>query len=258
MNYLPRNRNRHSILKPALFLAGAFVFGLIAFSLLDGVIIKIASPLWRGENAVAEKISKIGNFFRFRSSLISENTALKTKIAALELEIASRFAGPKEGDAIFSMLGRREETGGVVATVLVSPPKTPYDTFVIDAGKRDGAAQDYKVLMPEGPLLGVISEIYESSAKVRLFSAPGESTAAILERHNVPVTLEGAGGGNFRIVVARETEVEPGDRILSADVFSHLLAIVGDISMEPTDSFKEVRAKGPANIFNIHYLVIRP
>jgi len=258
MNYLPRNRNRYSILKPALFLVGVFVLGFIVFSLLDGVIIRAVSPIWRGENAAAERISRIGNFFRFRNSLIKENTALKTKIASLELEIASRFAGPKEDDIIFSMLGREQETGGVVSTVLVSPPKTPYDSFIIDAGSKEGVNAGYKALMPEGPLLGTVSEVFESSAKVRLLSAPGEETAAILERHNVPVMLEGAGGGNFRIVVSRETEVEPGDRILSADIFSHLVAVVGDVSMEPTDSFKDVRAKSPANIFRIHYLVLRP
>ena len=63
--------------------------------------------------------------------------------------------------------------------------------------------------------------------------------------------------GNFQIEVPRETVVERGDRVLSADIFLHLVAVVEDVSVEPTDSFKEVLARSPANIFNIRYVIIR-
>ena len=72
------------------------------------------------------------------------------------------------------------------------------------------------------------------------------------------MTLEGAGGGNFKLVLPRETEVEAGDRILSADISSRLLAVVGDVVMKPTDSFKEVLAISPVNIFGIHFVLIKP
>ncbi len=258
MNYPQRNRNRSSLMKPALFLGAIFLFGFIIFSLLDGVIISAVSPLWRSEGAASTKLTFFTDFFRFKSSLISENNLLKERVGALELEITSRFSMPEGEETLAELLGRRAEMGGVVATALVVPPQTPYDTIVIDAGSDDGVANGNSVRMPEGPLLGTISETYSGSAKVRLLSTPGEKTAAILERHSVPVTLEGAGGGNFRIIMPRETEVEVGDRILSADITSSLLAVVGEVHMEPTDSFKDVFAKSPVNIFSLHYLLVRP
>lgn len=258
MNYLQRNRTRGSLKKPIMALVGIFALGALIFSFLDGVIIAAASPLWRGENFAAAKLSNIGDFFKSRNSLVRENNALQMKIAALELERAARFSSPYDAEDLSQLIGRRRESGGVVAAVLVSPPKAPYDTLIIDAGSSDDIEVGMRVFIPEGPILGEIVETYISSAKVKLFSAPGEKTNAVLERHGIPVTLEGAGGGNFRVVLPREAEVEVGDRILSADVFSNLMSVVGGVSMEPTDSFKDVFASSPANIFNLHLVLVRP
>lgn len=258
MNYLPKNRSKSSLTKPILVLVGVFVLGATIFFFLGGVILSLASPLWKGENFATAKLSGVGDFFRTRNSLIKENAALSFRVSALELEIASRFSGPIEGDELFRILGRQMETGGIVATALVTPPQAPYDVIIIDAGSNEGVRVSERVFMAEGPLIGIISEVYPSSAKVDLYTAPGAKTNAILERHGVPVVLEGIGGGNFRVVLSRETEVVVGDRILSADVFSHLLGVVGDIRIEPTDSFKEVKAAGPANIFSVHFVQVRP
>lgn len=258
MSYLPRNRSRLPFAKSALFVGGLFVAGLLIFSLLDGALLSVVSPLWKGENLAASKLSFVSNFFRSKNSLIKENAELRTSIAALELEIASRFSASENREAVLELIGRRVETGGVLATALVVPPQTPYDTLIVDAGSDEGVVLNSQVLMPEGPILGTVSEVYSRTSKVKLYSSPGEKTAALLERHGIPVTLEGAGGGNFRIVLPREVEVMEGDRILSADVSSELLAVVGQVGMAPTDSFKEVLARSPINIFTLHYILVRP
>jgi len=36
------------------------------------------------------------------------------------------------------------------------------------------------------------------------------------------------------------------------------LAVVEDIRLQPTDSFKEVLAKSPTNIFTLRFVFIRP
>lgn len=256
MNYLPRNRSRHSFLKPVLFLVGVFIFGFFLLRLVGGVLISAATPLWKSENLATAKLSWISDYFRTKGSLMEENNSLRSRVSALELEIASRFSGPAGGASVLEMFGRRESDPDIISTVLVRPPQTPYDTLTIDAGEEDGIRAGAVVSMPEGPVLGTVSEVFKSSAKIKLFSAGGEKTAAILERHGVPVTVEGIGGGNFRIVLSRETEVLRGDRILSADIASNLLGVVGEIIMEPTDSFKEALVISPANIFEVHYVVV--
>jgi len=142
--------------------------------------------------------------------------------------------------------------------VLTYPPQTPYDIIIIDAGSNDSLVLGSEVSMPEGPLLGVVSEVFPRRAKVKLFSTNGEETGAVLERNNMPVTLEGTGGGNFRISLPRDIAIERGDRILSRSMSSSLLAVVEEVSVEPTDSFKEILAKSPTNIFSLRFVFITP
>ncbi|MEK7227458.1 MAG: rod shape-determining protein MreC [Patescibacteria group bacterium] len=258
MNYLQKSRPKRGRRKLALFLLGVFFFGFTVFYFLSGLIISAAIPFWNAENQLVKTLSDWKEIWRGRLALVSENIQLKEKISSLELELSARPAAIDGNDTLLSLLGRKAEDGGIAATVLVRPPQTPYDIIIIDAGRDDGVLADSQVFLPEGPVLGTISEIFPSSAKVKLFSSAGEKTAAILERSGLSTILEGEGGGNFRAVVPRETPAEKGDRILSADIFSRLLAVVEDIKIEPTDSFKEIFARSPRNLFNIRFVVVRP
>ncbi|MDO8424223.1 MAG: rod shape-determining protein MreC [bacterium] len=258
MNYLPKNRSRNTRYRIALSLAAVFILSATTFYFLSGVIISAASPLWIVENRVTRSLASGVEIFRSRQALLSENTRLKDRLSSLELELSSRPPAQEENNALLELLGRRAESGGIAASVLVRPPQTPYDIILIDAGQNDGVTLGSEVTLAEGPVLGKVSELFPGSAKARLFSSAGEKTNAVLERSGLAITLEGAGGGNFKVVVPRETPVEMGDRILSADIFSRLLAVVEEVEIEQTDSFKRVLARGPVNLFNMRFVIIRP
>ena len=162
------------------------------------------------------------------------------------------------GENVTPVIDRRTKSGLIVATVLTYPPQTPYDIIIIDIGSNDSVVIGGEVSMSEGPLLGLVSEVFSRRAKVKLFSASGEETSAILERNDMPITLEGRGGGNFRISLPRDMEIEKGDRILSADISARLMAIVEDVTVQPTDAFKEVLAKSPTNIFALRFFFLAP
>jgi cell shape-determining protein MreC len=258
MKYLPRSRYQQGYSKRALFLVLIFLIGAIFFSLFDNLITRAISPLWRAENRFSRSLLSIGGFFASRESLREENVELKDRIASLELEVSAATLYRSESERLLALLGRVGEEGGITASVLTHPPQSPYDLIVIDAGERDRVTVGAKVYLPEGPEMGVVTQIFPSFSRVKLLTSPGEKTQAVLERHDVPVELEGMGGGSFKIVLPRETEVVVGDRILSGNLKSSLVAVVADITLTPTDAFKEVIAKSPANIFTLRYITIRP
>ena len=229
VNYLPKNRLRHPYFRRILALVAIFIFGAIVFSFLDSTIISIVSPIWRVKNAIT-----IGK------------------------EVPSISNGQTQENILLELVGRKQKTNMVVAAVLTHPPQTPYDFIIIDAGSNESITLGSEVSLPGGPILGTVSGVFSKSARVKLFSAVGEETNAILERDNVPVILTGAGGGNFRIALPRDIGVEMGDKILSADISSRLLAIVEEVSVQPTDSLKEVMAKSPTNIFTLRFVFITP
>jgi cell shape-determining protein MreC len=250
MNYLQRNR-RGRYGKQLAVVGAVLVIGWLAFSLLGGAIVSLVSPVWRGENAVSRTFRHAAEAVKLHSSLVAENLALRDRVASLELELAAApFSSVSEVEG-FGEPAARERAAGVTAAVLTRPPQSPYDLFVIDAGEHDGLTAGAIVSLPEGPVLGTVSDVFASSAKVKLFSTAGEETSAVLERDNVPVVLEGAGGGTFKVRVPRETAAVPGDRILSADSAGNLLAVVEGVEVAATDSFKEILARSPANIFSV-------
>lgn len=258
-NYLPRNNKRSE--KPyrrLILLATFLVLGAAGLSLSDGWLSYAAKPIWSGKNIIGRGALNSLEWFRSKEALIRNKASLEDKLASQEAELASLRDVKERELELLSMLGRPSSDRAVFAAVLVRPPETPYDIIVIDAGSNQGLEEGSPVSLPEGPLLGRVSEVQARTSKVRLYSSDGEKTNAVLERHGLPVTLMGQGGGNFKLVLPRDAEVEVGDRILSADVFAELIAVVGEVNMRPTDSFKEVLARGAANLFDLRFVMVEP
>jgi len=256
MNYLPRNRARQKTLRKIGILAVILIAGAFVFSLINGVLIAAFSPLWRAENRVSQSVAKAFENFSSRQALIAENAELKEKLRSLELRLQS--LGSLDSQSELSALAGRANQAGIPAGVLTRPPQSAYDVLVADAGESHGVSAGARVFLSEGPEIGTVVEVFSKSSRIKLYTSSGESTHAVLERHLVPVVLEGAGAGNFQIIIPRETQVEVGDRILSSGLDANLMAVVRDIKVEQTDSFKKVLAQSPANIFGITRVLIKP
>ena len=254
-SYLPKSRTKSGYLQPILILLGIFILGSIIFAFLGSSIIKIISPVWRSENVVSKTLGDWVSFFNTQGSLVKENAALKDKVFLLEAEVINHSNETIQKDELLRLLGRTEEVGGIIAPVLVRPPKTPYDILVIDIGKGN-VSIGQEVRSIEGYSIGKIFEVSDRVARVKLFSSNGEELAAILEREEASIILEGQGGGSFRFELPRELNVEIGDRVLSSNISSYPLGVVEDIEVHPTDSFKEVFVSSPINIFEVRFIEI--
>lgn len=233
-----------------------FVIVFYLLSLIKLPLVSFVSPLWRAENKTTDTLANSSSFFSSKNSLIRENQELNLKIQSYEAERMAYARWQERETELMNLLGRKGGREGIAASVVAHPPQSPYDVLIVDAGASSGVLEGEGVRMPEGPLLGTIVEVSNNNAKVKLFSSSGTETNAVLERNNISIVLTGAGGGMFKFSLPRDAEVGPGDRILSADMSASLLAVVGDVSLKPTDSFKEVSAKGPTNIFNTRFVLI--
>ena len=257
-NYLLRSKHSNPLLKIVTVVMAVLVLGFGFFRLLGGQVITLISPFWKLENGVTVWVSDLGTSFRSKEALVAENRSLRDELFLRKIRLSSLNASRSREQELLALLGRAESLGGVLASALSRPPQSPYDVVVIDAGKEDGIEDNFRVFVPDGPVVGVVKEAFSHNAKVSLYSTFGEETEGILERGGVPVTLSGMGGGNFKITMERDLEVEIGDRIVSRDVEAWPLAIVEDISMKPTDSSKSVLARSPVNIFSLRYVLVAP
>ena len=258
VNYLPRNNSKGPYLKRILVLVSVFVFGAVFFSIFDQAIIALAVPVWRADNILARSLRSGVDLFQTKRTLVAENATLRERLSSLEMELLAISQESVSESTLLALAGRGEKQDNLVVAVLAHPPQTPYDVIIVDAGSNHSVALDWKAYLPEGPALGVVSEVFSNKARVKLFSAVGEETNAVLERSSLPVTLVGRGGGDFKLIIPRDVNVEKGDKIFSPEIDSHLLAIVEEVSLEPTDSFKEVLAKSPTNVFTLRLVLLRP
>lgn len=257
-NYHPRNRGRGSFQKKAFIAILVCIFGTAFFYIAKGTLVRAASPVWQGENAISRRLNFTVNFMRSKADLVKENHELRERIESYDLLLISCRLLSDSKNSLLSSLGRTAVSGGISAAVLAHPPKTPYDTLIIGAGESDGISVERAVALPEGPKIGTVFEVFGRESKVLLYSAPGRETMAVLERHNVPVALIGRGGGNFEIHLPRDVEIEMGDKIVSPDLDAVLLGVVGDVEVEPTDAFKRVLVSGPANIHTLRFVTVLP
>lgn len=258
MNYLPKNRLRYPYFKRILILIAIFILGAFTFSFFDATIISIASPVWKAENVIVRSLRNTVSYFNSQKALMEENAMLKDKLSSLEAEITYLSTRQAQENVLLALMNQRQEANMVVAAVLTRPPQTPYDTIIIGVGSNKSVILGSEVSLPEGPVMGTVSEVFSKRAKVKLFSSNGIETSAILERDNIPVLLEGRGGGNFKFTLPRDIRVEKGDKILSADTSSRLLAVVEEISIGSTDSFQEILAISPINIFILRFVFVMP
>jgi len=253
-NFLPRNRRRNS--RRELIVVGiVLIVAIGAFSIFGNLLTGVFAPLWRSTLYTRTGLRNVVESLRSKDALMAENAALKDKLAADDELIVSLRALVSSRDELISKFGRIP-AGSIPAGVLVHPPETPYDILIVDAGENVGVRQGSAVFTPEGMMIGLVSDVFSRTARVKLYSSAGERTDAVLERGQAAVTLVGRGGGAMSFTLPRDAAVVAGDRVLSPRLEAPLIGVVVDVEASPTDSFKTVLVRSPINPSDVGSILI--
>jgi rod shape-determining protein MreC len=190
----------------------------------------------------------------------SEVTDLRAQLASSSAALADRDLLAQENAQLRAELGRlpAHSAKELLAGVLQSPPGTPYDTLVIDAGSALGVREGQRVYAG-GLAIGEIDAVYADTARVSLYSAPGRSYQALLTTAKgvaVPLSIDGQGAGSFDAQVPQGTEVAVGDNVVFAGIDGGLSAKVTGVSASLGESFKTIYLHVPVNLFELRYIYI--
>ncbi len=188
----------------------------------------------------------------------SEAARLRTQVAVLEAKLADRDALYKETLDLKERLGRSDVPGTrILAGVLLSPPWSPYDTLVVDAGEAQGIKLGDLVYAGGQTLIGHVTEVYATTARVELFSAPGATYQATL-RGEIPMALEGQGGGSLRAEIPAATSVAVGDTVELPGIWGGLVGHVSATDARAGESFIVIYMQLPVNPSSLSVLEIQP
>lgn len=215
----------------------------------------VGVPMWRIENYVYNSQFGVFAYFRSKGTLERENKSLRERNQQLESEVMKTNILQDENETLKNERGRSNNRDKILATVIVRPSKSFYDTAIIDIGSDHGVTAGSYVAIHD-VYLGKIQEVYEHTSKVIFFSSSGEYTDVLLNPSHISVVAYGLGGGNFQAQVAKGVDVNIGDVVTIPSIGVDIFATVEDIIEKPTDSFRTILFKNPINIETIKWLEV--
>ena len=257
MNYLQRNRTGNSKIWKTLIILLVLFFGLNFFlpNVFSGLSHKIAIPLWQFKEKTWDKLPII-SFFQSKSRLQTENESLKLELLEIKTKLLDRNLLLEENQTLKEALGRGDFEDMILANVLVRPPVSAYDTFILDVGKGVGVEVGQRAYTFALVLIGEIVEVKNNSAVLKLLSSPGNKLQGYLDEAETEIEIVGRGAGNFLAEIPKDIEIIPGELVLLPGT-NKIIGIVEEVISSEADSFQSVFVKSPINILEIKSLGIK-
>lgn len=172
------------------------------------------------------------------------------KIAELQAQVNSQALLRQEHEALLRDLGQRVPSDYILGRVLKIPPASLFDTIIINVGEEDAVSVGKRVFVGDMISIGVVSEIYKDTAKVSLYSTPGNSFDVLIGS-TTRATAYGRGAGQFEVVVPREANVSVGDLVTIPSITSALFGTIGAVIMDPAKAFATAIFLGPVPLQTI-------
>ncbi len=262
MTTISRKRKRkYSPLIPftIVTLLVVLVLGVIIFrsSVANVVWLALEQALFLG-GRTGDSMGGVFAQFTSKATLQAENDRLRAALATSSAALLDRQLLLEENRQLLARLGRKATTTtSIFAQVLLRPPAMPYDTLMIDIGKRDGVRTGNFVSPGGTVVVGTVEEVYDSTSRVVLFSAPGTTHQGLLSG-TIPVAVRGQGGGSLLAEVPVGENVAAGDVVTFPGTTQHFSAQVVATEAKEGGSFITAYLSLPVNIFSLRYVEVLP
>ncbi len=259
MSYLLDKKNRQkkyrTIAIGVFILLVAIYFRAEIYNGFSRVLGAVAKPFLSFGRNVGGGISGTGAAFASKKSLRAENENLEAQLAEMQGRMGNYDILAAENENLKEILARKKTPGTLLlAAILAHPNRSLYDTVLIDAGEAEGVKAGDRVFAEGDIPLGTVAEVMPHSAKVLLYSNPGEKTEAILgEGH---VTLTGRGRGNFEMILPRDYVLEPGTAAHLPGIYPYVIARTATVISDPRDSFQKALLISPVNINHLKFVEV--
>ncbi len=217
----------------------------------------IGTTLLRVVNGSSGWLSNRFALLETKQSFMRENELLQAQILELEARVAERNIFARENEELKRVLGRTEGNTFILSAVLAKPPKSVYDTLLIDGGASIGLVKGQGVYAHGRIPIGVIEDVRSDSALVRLFSSPGEKTDVRLLPLGVDVTLVGRGGGAFSATVPHDIELTSDVTAVSIGLFQNIIAEFEKVTSDSRDVAQTALFASPMNMSELTFVQIR-
>jgi len=254
-----RGKGRFTLLFPIMCIGMLALFHFFYPSVLARLFTRLAAPLWSLEREVLDTTHRLLALFSSKQSLLEDVERLSARLEEADRLLLDRELLLAEHRLLTEALGRiPAKERRILGNILSSPPRSPYDTVIIDIGERDGVLPG-DLALSGSALIGRVSKARSRAATVELFSTAGKNTSVSIlhDGQAIPAEAVGMGGGVFLATLPREVAVNVGDEIIMPPRTLLIFARVEAVEGSATDSFQKIYFKNPVSLQSLRFLEIK-
>jgi rod shape-determining protein MreC len=217
----------------------------------------IFRPVFVLGNNLGHSFKDFSSYFYSKKSLMIENEGLKDQLDQQQASISNYNGILDENNQMKDILGRKSVTSNFILSAILSKPnRSAYDTFLIDVGTAKNIVVGDTVFALGNIPIGRVDTVYSNTAKVVLFSNPGESTQVVIPGQNTFMQIVGRGGGNFEMVLPRDFTVEQGTEVDLPGITPYVIGTVATIISDPRDAFTKALLVSPVNVQQLKFVEV--
>ena len=227
-----------------------FIVQSVFWKQIRKVTYPVVIPVVSVVSGVVDGVFYIPSFF---STYITFHKTSSERIDALEknIELLENKVASQNGE-LEQYIAKDELKSKVYSTTLEVYPIAQdlyflYSTMLITKGFSDGIEEGMIVYTRGYEAVGIVTQVYGSTALVSLLSASGNKVDAFIQENKMTLSLVGAGGGNFTAQIPKDLDVVIGDNIFLTQNPTMNLGTVVDIVGTQQDFFKTVYIRGAYN-----------
>ncbi|NTU66606.1 MAG: rod shape-determining protein MreC [Candidatus Moranbacteria bacterium] len=217
------------------------------FDPLRDFFIRIATPFERASYNVGKSFRGTIDFLGSISDLRKENEDLLRENNELSSQVAELSSEKNENKMLREQMDLvpKEDFDLVSSFVSAQDPQRLDSWVLIDKGSSDGISEGMPVIVSNGILVGRISEVYSSNAKVELLSSPTSSINGVDAATNSRGIVRGEYGlGLVLGMVPQSDTISQGDDVVTSGLGSDtpkglLIGKIKEVRMSQDRLFQE-------------------
>ncbi len=245
---------RSRISKPTTALAACALIAIVVLLFYShaGVYLRGALANLLAQPSVQSEYAPLS-----RDALIARLTNAEKQLSRVKYQALLYGLITQENESLRKAAGAATVPQGITGRVITRPPKSAYDTLMLDVGKNQGIVKDDLVVF-ESIALGKIISIGDTTSLVQLFSSPGaEHDVLIGEPHAVSVA-KGQGGGTFELSLPQSVAVAQGDIVRIPGTETLILGVVVSVEAQSVDVTQTVHIASPVSFADLDFVRVLP
>lgn len=207
------------ILTLAILIAGRFDWWLS----VKGLVQSAVSPVLASETLATRKSIGFFSIITNLRNLAKENAQLREKVTQLEAELSVLKEIKHENDLLRAQLSfvQNEQEEFVPAQLIGRTTAGLIKDIVISRGTAQGIKTGSAV-MAQGYLVGIVSEVSESQATVRLITHPGSLVPVVLQESRSTGLLRGGIGGLSMTDILIDATIAANETVVTSGLGGYL------------------------------------